>query len=269
MAVLLLAALPIMAQTDRLAGVPTQKIAQSYEERIARALRIEVPANRDQELIKVAFDQAKSGQYADAKNTIWSYVENKDWGFASLVTAGVGNGLYEDAMSALALIENAELRAIGFKQVAEAQAKSGDVTGARQTLLAGLDDALKGEKISDRRFTMHHIVEGMAAAGLTDDMRNTLRLFEASDLHGGYLAAAIVQAQRGDVEEAKWTIRQAVKLAQEDNEWADSRLAQIVAVQVDAGFLKDARETAAMIKNVSLKRSATRSISLAENKRKE
>lgn len=201
---LLLAAQLAVAQTISSAHAQAQNNPRSFEERIAEALRVEFAAYRDGDLIKIAFDQEKTGRLADAKATIWSYVEDKDAGFAYLMSALVEDSRYEDARSILELIGNVERRAIGFKEIAAAQAKSGDLTTARQTLLAGLDDALKEENIPNKRFTMHHIVEGMAAAGLTEDVRNTLKLFDASDLHGGYLVAAIIFAQRGDLGESRW-----------------------------------------------------------------
>jgi tetratricopeptide (TPR) repeat protein len=263
---LLLTALLAVAQTASPPRSPAQDNTPNFEGRIAQALRAEVPDVRDRDLIKIAFDQGKAGRLADAKATIWNYVEDKDGGFAYLMSGLIEDGRYEDARSILELIVNFERRAIGFKEIAAAQAKSGDLAAARQTLLAGLDDALREENVPNKRFTMHHIVEGMAAAGLTEDVRNTLKLFDASDLRGGYVVAAIIFAQRGDLDEARWGFLHAVELARQDSEWADDHLVQIAEAQADVGLFKDAKRTAAMIHNKSQKASARLYISYAKKR---
>lgn len=262
---ILVAASILVAQT----GSPLRNNQQSFEERIAKALRNEVGANRDQELINVAFDQELARLHSDAKATIWKYVEDKDWGFACLVTALVGQGQFEDARSTLELIGNLERRVIAFVQIGEAQAKAGNLTTAKQTLQDGLEDAQKEKNLPYKKFTLPLIIGGMAATGLNEEARNTLKLLDKSDLLNGYLTVAIVQAQRGDLEEARWAFRQALQIARKGHDaWElDSTLNRIAEAQADAGLIQDAKETAAMIKSEEWKASAAMSISWAEKRR--
>jgi hypothetical protein len=181
----------------------------------------------------------------------------------------VEGGLYEEARSTLELIGNCESRAIAFGHIAEAQVKMDDISGARGTLLAGLHGRLR-EEIPCERSTLSVIIMGMAEAGMTDRVRSTLKLFDTSDLRGVYLSVARAQANRGDLEEAKWTFRQAVKLEQKNgySVLSETNFVQIAQSHADVELLKEARETATMIRNITAREVAERHISLAERKEK-
>ncbi|MDQ3818026.1 MAG: hypothetical protein M3362_10070 [Acidobacteriota bacterium] len=241
---------------------------QNYPKRIAEANRIGVSVNRDSALIDIAFEQARARRYEEARATVMSYVEDKDRGYSSIVTAQVYGGSYEEAKTTASLIASPEPKIMALCQIAIAEANAGDRSGANRTFSTALDLANRAENASLKRFTLPRIAEGQAEAGLDSDLRVTLGLIEPSEAVDTYKVVAIIYAKRGMIKEAKGYFSEAIKHAKEikDSFSRDSNLMNISESQADAGLIDDAKATASMIGIDGYKKSALDRISLIEER---
>lgn len=239
---------------------------QNYPQRIAEANRIADSVNRDSALLEIVHEQAMAGRYEDAKATVATYVEDKDRGFAGIVTAQVNRGLYEEAKSTADLIAAPVPRIMAYRQIAVAQAKDGDGRGASQTLLTARDLAQRAENASLKRFTLPIIAAGQAEAGLDSDLQATLKMVEPSEMVDTLKTVALIKSKDGKLKEAQEYFGEAIKQAKEikDPMSKDSNLSSISNAQADAGLLDDAKATAEMITLKGYKESALYHISLIE-----
>jgi len=240
---------------------------QNYPKRIADANRTESSVNRDEALLEIAYEQAGAQRFEDAKATVTTYIEDKDRGFAGIVTNLVYSGAYEEAKSTADLIGAPVTRIMAYRQIAIAQAKASDSLGASQTLSTALAIAQRAENASLKRFTLPTIAAGQAAAGLDGDLKATLEMIEPSEIVDTYKIVAGIKAKDGRLEEAQEYFREAIKKAKniKDPISRDNKLTDISESQADAGLLDEARATVEVIALDGCKQIAFRHISDIEN----
>jgi tetratricopeptide (TPR) repeat protein len=240
---------------------------QNYPKRIAEANSIESSVNRDEAILSIACEQARAQRYEEAKATVTTYLVDKDRGFASIVTNMVYSGSYVEAKSMAESIAAPVLRIMAYRQIAVAQAKAGDRSGASQTLSAALEIARRAENASLKRFTLPTIAVGQAEAELDGDLKATLKMVEPSEIVETYRFVASINARDGRLEEAQEYFRQAILKTKniKDPISRDSKLADISESQADVGLLDDARATVELIALDGGKQIAIRHISDIEN----
>jgi hypothetical protein len=194
----------------------------------------------------------------------------------------IGKGLFENAKSLVPKIRSPASRVVSYADIARGQAAAGDSAAARSTFLLGLNEVLNEKEDTvyrdaygaevhegDRRADgLTTIIAAMAASGLYDDVRATLRLVKSSDLPAILLWIGKAQGSlprlggRGDLEAARATFKQAVKLElkRADSVSADSNLVKIVEAQAEVGLIEDARQTVSLIKSSSERQFAEQKI---------
>jgi hypothetical protein len=160
-----------------------------------------------------------------------------------------GEGKVQDSQAALELISGYE-RFMVYREIAKAQSKAGDSEGARRTLTTGRAEALKNHSGHDLSHSLIEIVAGMTETGFYDAAKADLKLFEESDRLRIYLVVAGLQHERGDLEAAKATYRELIKLELErtPRPKLDWNLREICESQARVGLIDDARHTASMIR---------------------
>ncbi|HMG75278.1 MAG TPA: hypothetical protein VK582_17395 [Pyrinomonadaceae bacterium] len=209
-----------------------------------------------------------------------SNVGERDW--LGVVFGLTRKGLYEDAKSLVTKIGSPATRVVAYIDIARAQSAAGDPGGAHATLLMGLNEVLNekeettyrdafGDEVHEsfRRVDgLTSIISAMAASGLYDDVKTSLRLVSVSDLPTILLWVGKAQGSppriggRGDLEAASATFKEAIQLElkRADAAMADSNLVKIVEAQAEAGLIKDARQTVLLIKSPSERQFAEQKI---------
>lgn len=113
-------------------------------------------------------------------------VTRKDW--LGVVFGLAANGRYDDAKSAIRQIKSSSERVVAYQNIAEAQAKAGEVVAARRTLMQGLEEAHRPLTGLEDEFTITDpgavqnntivIVYAFATVGLYDDLKELKQLID-------------------------------------------------------------------------------------------
>jgi hypothetical protein len=164
----------------------------------------------------------------------------------------------QEAQAAFERVEDRYERFIVYREIGKAQAKAGDLAGARRTLMAGRAEALKNNSGHDLAHTLGQIVLGMTEAGFYDAAKADLKLFDESDRPAIHLSIPWYQSERGDLEAAKATYREIIQLELDrtPRPKLDWILREIAESQVRAGLIEDARHTASLIRDPNAKKFA-------------
>ena len=207
-------------------------------------------------------------------------VGEKDW--MGIVMGLSDKGRFEEARSAVREIASPAGRTTAYDYLASAQAKSGDLSAPRATLLLALDEVLRepagtvyydayGGEVheSEKDNELDYILETMGSIGLDNEVRTTLRFVKDSRLPETLLSIAKAQGSkylggsgRGDIEAAKATFKKGIELelARADKRAADSNLWRIVDAQLELRLIPEAKQTALLIKNPTVRQSAEQMI---------
>ncbi len=184
--------------------------------------------------------------------------EKKDWFLTARRLANEGQ--INAARLALTRVPQPSERFIVYRAMADAQFKAGNSKAARRTLIGARAEALRNPFPDDLRYTLSHVVEGMAASGFYESAKSDIKLFPESDRLRMYLVVAGIQGEKRDLEEAKATFQEAIRLELMRNPRADWNLSEIGAAQARVGLIDEARKTASMIRDPSFRESVERSI---------
>jgi hypothetical protein len=184
--------------------------------------------------------------------------EKKDW----FATAGrlASEGQIKTARLALTRVHKPSQRFIVFHEMASAQIKAGNSEGARRTLMGARAEALRNPLPDDLKYTLIHVVAGMAESGFYEDAKSDIKLFPKSERLRMYLMVADIQWRKTDIVAAKKTFQEAIQLELKRYPRADWNLSEIGVAQVRIGLVDEARKTASMIRDPSIRNEIERSI---------
>jgi len=184
--------------------------------------------------------------------------EKKDW-FATARRLA-NEGQINAARFALSRVHIPSQRFMVYREMANAQFKAGNSKAARRTLMGARAEALRSPFPDDLRYTLIHVVEGMAEAGFYENAKSDIKLFPESDRLRMYLTVAYIQGEKRDLEAATTTFQEAIQLELKRNPRVDWNLSEIGVAQVRMGLIDEARKTASMIRDPSFRDTVERSI---------
>jgi len=173
--------------------------------------------------------------------------EKKDWFAAAGRLASEGQ--IQAARLALTRVHKPSERFIVYREMANAQFKAGNPQAARRTLMEARAEALRKSFPDELRFTLIHVVAGMAESGFYEDAKSDFKLFPESERLRMYLMVAYLQGEKRDLEAAKTTFQEAVQLELKRSPRSDGNLSEIGVEQARLGLNDEARKTASLIQD--------------------
>ena len=180
--------------------------------------------------------------------------EQRDWFLTARRLAGEGK--VQEAQSALQRLKQRSERFIVYREISNAQFKSGDREGALRTLMTARSEALKNPFLPDRVYTLGYVVYGLTEAGFYDEAKANIEYFDESDKLSTRLSIASLQAERKDLDAAKITFREAIQVELNRQPRMDWNLLKIAESQAHMRLFDEARKTATLIIDPDAKKSA-------------
>lgn len=185
--------------------------------------------------------------------------EKRNWFFTARRLANEGQ--INPARSALRRVREPSKRFIVYREMARSQYRAGNLEGARRILMGARTEALKNRFRNGLNHTLSLVVSGMAESGFYDDAKANIGLFPETDRLQMYLDIAYIQGERNDLDAARKTFQETIQREVKKNEQqADGRLYEIGMAQTRMGLLDEARNTASMIRDLSLRQRLETSI---------
>jgi hypothetical protein len=182
-------------------------------------------------------------------------LQKRDWFLTARRLAGEGK--VEEAMSALKRVKGTD-RFIIYREISNAQFRADDREAARRTLMTARAEALKKRHVEELRFTLIHMVEGLAEAGFYEAAKGDVDLFPQNKRLNVHLSIAWFQAERNDLEAAKTTYREIIELemSKTPRPARDWNLVRICESQARLRLFDEAKRTASLIQDPDAKRVA-------------
>lgn len=182
-------------------------------------------------------------------------MQKRDWFLTARRLAGEGK--VQEAQSALKHVEGST-RFIIYREISNAQFQAGDREAARRTLMTARSEAIKKSHVEELRFTLIHVVEGLAEAGFYEAAKADVHLFPENKRLGVHLSIASVQAERNDLAAAKTTFREIIELemSRTPRPALDWNLARICESQARLRLFDEVKRTASLIHDPDAKRVA-------------
>ena len=253
----------------------TRRAMQSLELAMTATAGIDGGLDRASRLadIAVAHAEAGDGEGAEAAfeeaMAVAAQAEgwHRDWGFRRIARAQARTGDLRGALATASRIEDEGDQAEGLAAIAQARAKDGDAEGAAQSIGQALAVAARVHDTRERSAAFLSIARAQAKIG---DYPGALATAARIDyeLHFPWALEdiAAAQAHSGDTEGAARSIQQALEATAriDDAYWRSSTYADIAAVQVKAGGNREALATAARIETVHFRVAAFAAIAAAQ-----
>jgi len=182
-------------------------------------------------------------------------LQKRDWFLTTRRLARQGK--IQQAKSALKHVKGHE-RFISYREISNAQFQAGDAAGAQHTLMTARAEALKNASTKELRFTLSHVVVGLAEAGFYDAAKSDVNLFDKSERFDMYLSIAWVQGEKNDLEAAKTTYRELIdfEMGRTPRPELDWKLARICESQARLRLFDEVRRTASLIRHPDARKSA-------------
>ena len=186
--------------------------------------------------------------------------EKRDWFLTARRLANEGQ--INPARRALRRVREPSQRFIVYQEMARSQYKTGNSEAARRILMGARAEALKNPFRYGLSYTLGAVVTGMAESGFYDEAKADIRLFPETDRLQMYLTVAYVQGERNDLDAARKTFQEAIQReVKKNNSQTEVSLHTIGMAQARMGLLDEARKTASMIRDPSLRQMVETSIS--------
>ncbi|HET6853644.1 MAG TPA: hypothetical protein VFH46_15185 [Pyrinomonadaceae bacterium] len=178
--------------------------------------------------------------------------EKRDWFLTARRLANEGQ--INAARRSLRRVLEPSERFIVYREMASSQYKVGNSEAARRILIGARAEALKNRFRDGLNYTLSYVVSGLAESGFDDAAKANIRLFPETDRLQMYLTVAFIQGERKDLDAARKTFQEAIRReVKKNNPQADGRLYEIGTAQARMGLLDEARKTASMISDPSLR----------------
>lgn len=178
--------------------------------------------------------------------------EKRDWFLTARRLANEGQ--IDAARRSLRRVREPSDRFIVYREMASSQYKAGNSEAARRILVGARAEALKNPFRDGLNYTLGQIVSGLAESGFYDAAKADIRLFPETDRLQKYLTIAYIQGERNDLDAARKTFQEAIQReVKKHDPRADGRLYEIGMAQARMGLLDEARKTASMISDPSLR----------------
>ena len=253
----------------------TRRAMQSLELAMTATAGIDGELDRASRLADIAVAHAEAGDGEGAEAAIEEAMAvaaqaegwHRDWGFRRIARAQARTGDLRGALATASRIEDEGDQAEGLAAIAQARAKDGDAEGAAQSIGQALAVAARVHDTRERSGAFLSIARAQAKIG---DYPGALATAERIDyeLHFPWALEdiAAAQAHSGDTEGATRSIQRALEATAriDDAYWRSSTFADIAAVQVKAGGNREALATAARIETVHFRVAAFAAIAAAQ-----
>lgn len=188
----------------------------------------------------------------------WNEREKKDWFYTARRL--VSEGQINEARRALTRVSEPSERFVIYREIANAQFKTGNSRAARLTLISARAEALRDPSRDNLIYTLSQVIQGMAESGFYENARSDMKLFAESDRLRMYLLVAGIQGEKRDFEAAKVTFQEVIESELKRKPRADWNLSEIGMAQARMGLIDEARKTASVIQDPSARFSVERSI---------
>ncbi|MBC8554765.1 MAG: hypothetical protein H8D23_34570, partial [Candidatus Brocadiales bacterium] len=172
---------------------------------------------------------------------------------AKIAKAQAIAGEFENAVLLIAEVNDVELRAPAYANVAMLQANKGQLSDAKFSFGKAAKNADQITDSFDRDVVWSKIAECLASAGLVEDALKTAKSIDDGWEYSRTLATiAVIQSSRGHKRNANEIFKQAVEAAESFNDYNNflsGALAFIVKKMLEANELSDAKEVLGRIKD--------------------